>query len=510
MDRRTFVRSTAMTSALTLSSSGFPAFGAESPNGDSSRIDIHLNETDGPLPHVWEECVGSDRAAVALRQQWLSDLERCKREIGFKSVRFHGLFNDEMGVWTSGPKPNFLYIDMVFDAMIERGVRPLVELSFMPGKLSSGRNTAFFYRGNVTPPGDMANWTELIRDLGEHCVTRYGIDEVSKWAFEVWNEPNLKFFWSGTQSDYFELYRHAATALKSVNAALRVGGPSTAQAAWVGDLLDFCAKEKVPIDFASTHIYPDDPQKAVFGEDVNYPYEEVIPRALQRVKAQIKGSKFPTLPLYITEWSSQNPAFIAHTVKGTRGLAEMMSYWTFDNVFEEMGVPRAFMNNAFGLLGMRGIPRPSYHTFTLLHKLGENELKTGEGPVLATTRKDGSIAILLWNLIPQPPGQHTSMGDPTAQTGVQYTSKGTAKEFVLAVEGEHRHLKAQITRVDENSGNLGRAYEQLGSPAYPSVQQIEELKKMTTLAKPEALTLTTRGELTVKIPANGVALVELR
>jgi xylan 1,4-beta-xylosidase len=509
MNRRAFVRSAAITGATALSARNFTAFGMESPNPDATRVNINLDETAGPFPHVWEECAGSDRAVVGLRQQWLSDLERCKREIGLKSVRFHGLFDDEMGVWAAGTKPNFLYVDTVFDAMMERGVRPFVELSFMPGRLASGRNTAFFYRGNITPPTDMASWSELIRALGEHCVARYGLSEVSKWSFEVWNEPNLKFFWTGTQSDYFELYRHAVTALKSVNSGLRVGGPSSAQAGWVGDLLDFCAKENLPIDFASTHIYPDDPQKAVFGSDVNLTYEEVIPRALQKVKAQIEASKFPSVPLYITEWSSQNPAFIAHTVQGTRGLAQIMSYWTFDSVYEELGVPRSFMNNSFGLIGMRGVPRPSYHTFTLLHKLGEIQLKTGEGPLLATKRNDGSVAILVWNLVPQPPGKHTATGDPSLQTGVQYKEVGMSREFVLTFHGEHRRLKGQVTRVDDNSGSLRRAFEQIGSPAYPSVQQIEELKTRSELAVPDKVSLSASRELNLRIPPNGLALVEL-
>jgi len=144
-----------------------------------------------------------------------------------------------------------------------------------------------------------------------------------------------------------------------------------------------------------------------------------------------------------------------------------------------------------------------------LHKLGDSRWQSGDGPVLVTERTDGSIAILLWNLIPLSPGQRTSTGDPTLQTGVQYSSEGATKEFVLAFEGERRHLKGKITRVDENSGSLRRAYEQMGSPAYPSVQQIEKLKRNSEVAKPENATFTARGELTVRIPPNGVALVEL-
>jgi xylan 1,4-beta-xylosidase len=471
---------------------------------------VHVNQEHGKLSHIWEECIGSDRAAVAMRQQWLSDLEVVKRTTGIKAVRFHGLFDDEMGVWPLGAKqPNFLYVDMVFDAMLALGVKPLVELSFMPGALASGDRTIFFYRGNVTPPKEITRWGELIQTFARHCIERYGIQEVSTWKFEVWNEANLVYFWTGTQADYFELYRQSATALKSVDQRLKVGGPSTARASWVGDLLAFCSSQQVPIDFVTTHIYPDDPQKVVFGEDTHYPYEEVIGRALAKVQKEIKTSKSPDIPLYITEWSSQNPAFIAHTIKSTIGLADLMSFWTFDNVYEELGIPKSFLNTGFGLLGMRGVPRPSFYTFALLHKLGDVQLESDDGPVLATRRGDGSLAILVWNLIPRPPGLRSATGDPMLQAAGQEQRNGDPLQLTLALEGSHRHGRASITRVDETSGNLLRAYEAMGSPAYPTVEQIAELKRKSELAAPEIIPLNSHNQITVVIPPNGVALLEL-
>ncbi len=297
--------------------------------------------------------------------------------------------------------------------------------------------------------------------------------------------------------------------LKSVDNRLRVGGPSTAIAAWVGDLLEFCAKEKVPIDFASTHIYPDDTQNLVFGKDEHYAFEEVIPRALEKVKGQIKASQYPSLPLYITEWSSQNPAFIAHTVKSTIGLADILSYWTFDNVFEELGIPRTFLNKNFGLIGLRGVPRPSFHTFALLHQLGELRLATDEGPVLATRRKDGSLAVLVWNLIPQDPKQHTSMGDPLVQTGGTFAVQGEPKKFTLQVQGDHRRGRVNISRVDSEHGDFNHAYQKMGSPAYPTAQQIAELKRASALPQPEAAHLDGNGQITISIPPNGIALLTL-
>ena len=510
MNRRSFLESAILTSVYALGSKSIRSGAQSLPNQTSQPIVVRPDVESGALPHYWEECFGSDRAIVGMRQQWLSDLERTRKDAGMKSVRFHGLFDDEMGVWTRGSaSPNFLYVDTVFDAMIERGVRPLVELSFMPGELASGTRTAFFYRGNVTTPTDMSQWHELVHALASHCIDRYGKQEVRNWNFEVWNEPNLSFFWAGTQAEYFELYRQAATALKSVDGSLRVGGPATAQAAWVPEFLEFCTSKQVPVDFVSSHIYPDDSQEKVFGKGVAYPFEQVIQQALLKLKSQIKASKLPNLPLYITEWSSQNPAFIVSTIKDNIGVADMMSFWTFDNIFEENGVPRSFMNRNFGLLGTGGIPRLSFHAFTLLHRLGDVQIACDEGPVLATRKKDGSLAILVWNLIPLPPGHRSSMGDPVTQVAVQDAEGGESKQVVLKLQGGHRFSKGHITRVDENHGGSRLAYQQMGSPQYPTMQQIDELRKKSDLPQAESIAPGPRGEFVVTLPPNGIALLEL-
>lgn len=506
LNRRTFLRSASIVGASAIVSQRLFSLAQET-SANGRDINISTESQARALPHAWEECVGSDRAIVATRAQWLADLKLVKETTGIKSVRFHGLFNDEMGVWPAGKQPNFLYVDTVFDSMLDCGVRPFVELSFMPAKLASGTKTIFWYHGNTTPPSAMDQWGELVGALGKHCIDRYGVNEVASWSFEVWNEPNIGF-WAGTKAEYFELYRQSVMALKGLDKRLRVGGPSTAQAAWVADLLGYCADQQVPIDFASSHIYPDDPQKVVFGEGVKHSFEEVIPKALEKMQAEIANSQLPHTPLYITEWSSQNPAFIAHTIKSTIGLADVLSYWTFDNVFEELGIPRIFLNNNFGLLGQRGVPRPSYHTFSLLHKLGDVELSSNSDSVLATRRRDGSLAILLWNLIPRAPGQRSSMGDPFTQFGDQYGTSGVALDARVSLQGNRRFHHAQITRVDDNHGNLQRAYQQIGSPQYPTRDQIEELKQRAALPPSEKIAVH-EGKMSVSIPANGVALVEL-
>jgi xylan 1,4-beta-xylosidase len=162
MNRRTFVKSASMAGASVLASHSLASLAQEAGAAKSQNVQIWTDGVSRPLPHSWEECIGSDRAIVGTRAQWLSDLELVRKSAGIKSVRFHGLFNDEMGAWPSGNQPNFLYVDTVFDTMLDRGVKPFVELSFMPNKLASGQKSILWYHGNTTPPVNMSQWGELV------------------------------------------------------------------------------------------------------------------------------------------------------------------------------------------------------------------------------------------------------------------------------------------------------------------------------------------------------------
>jgi xylan 1,4-beta-xylosidase len=227
MNRRSFIQATA---AASMAAGSAFAQG----NSNTKSVDIDVRQGAGAFPHYWENTVGSDRTSVAFRSQWQDDLKRVRELTGMKSVRCHGLFDDPMGVVRSAGERldlSFLYISEAFDKMLDLGVRPFVERSFMPPRLASGANTIFWYRGNITPPTNMEQWNQLIGAFTAFCVKRYGISEVSQWNFECWNEPNLRFFWAGSQEQYFELYRQTALAVKSVDRRIPVGGPSTAQVA---------------------------------------------------------------------------------------------------------------------------------------------------------------------------------------------------------------------------------------------------------------------------------------
>jgi xylan 1,4-beta-xylosidase len=474
-----------------------------------AHIDLTGKTATTPFPHYWEACVGSDRAAVAMRAQWQADLAQAHREAGFKSVRFHGLFDDEMGlcrrIGPNGPELNFLYIDQIFDAMLAMGVRPFVELSFMPLPLASNNNTIFWYRGNTSPPRDMALWVQVIEGLARHLLARYGAAEVTGWRFEVWNEPNLNF-WSGTQTQYFELYAATARALKAIDPRLQVGGPATAQLMWIDDFLLYCAQHKAPVDFVSSHIYADDPQENLFGRDMHYPREMVIPRALEVAGTKIRASAFPGIPLVISEWTSQNPAFIAQTIRDCAGLCDTFSYWTFDNIFEEHAPIEGFDNTLYGLIGQSGVARPSYRAFQLLHRLGDQRLDLGRSvPAIATRRADDSIAVLAWNLITNADVSGMT-GNPMTAPGVEPILDGPARAITLALPAGTRG--AQVTQVDIANDPVSHLYTQMGRPPSPSPTQIATLRSAGLLPTPTQVSARS-GVLRIDVPANGLALIEI-
>ena len=503
IDRRTFLKS----SAFTLATGVWPALAQE----PTVSVRIDTREVTGRLPHIWEECAGSDRAAITLRESWRLDLERWRAEAGLKRVRFHGIFNDELGVYAPSilnrgkpETPNFQNIDQVYDGLLARGVSPFVELSFMPKQLASAARQFGFYGANISPPVSNDAWTGFIREFFTHLVDRYGLDTVKTWPIEVWNEPNLAFFWSGTQQQYFEFYKATAVAIKSIDAALQVGGPSTARAQWLAELADYCAQNNAPLDFFSTHVYAGDDKKVLFGDGVNYPPADVIPEAMRRARASIDASAFRDRPLWLTEWSSDSPAMITHIITACLPHCHAMSQWALSASFEELGVADYILKEGPGGWGMitQGIALPSFNTYKLLHALGSERL-AAEGPALASRRADHSTAALVWNLAEV--AQASGIPDQNHTRAVQGEAKLFEIEFVGARPGRRVHIRY----VDQERGSPLPAWRGMGSPQYLKSDQIKVLRQRAEIAPPESRDLDAARRLRIALPPEGVALLEV-
>lgn len=458
--------------------------------------------------HVWEHGVGSDHAPIALRADWQQHLRRCRRDLGFGHVRFHGLLSDDMGTLICQQEEllySFFNVDQIFDFLLSIGVRPFVELSFMPATLASGAETVFRYRANVTPPRDYDEWATLIDILVRHWIDRYGAVEVRQWLFEVWNEPNLTQFWTGGQAAYFKLYKRTVEAIKQIDGALQVGGPATAQNAWIEQFLEYCRAHGLAADFVSTHYYPTD----AFGEIGADTVTQLAhaPRDVMRDRAAEARKHAGERPLYYTEWNaSSNPrdplhdgpfaaAYALRIIMNVAPLVQGYSFWTCSDIFAENYFPSVPFHGGFGLLNLHGIPKPVYRAFELLHRTGtERLLLSGSHDTVDAwvVRGDGRVTVLVTN--------HAQPRHAIATEIVRVTLRDMSSPRRVRVE-----------RIDESNANPVKVWHEMGNPVYLTATQVDELRASSELvAEPLPYQYEDRAlSFTLTVPPHGTAAVTI-
>ncbi|MDL2353887.1 MAG: glycosyl hydrolase [Pseudomonadota bacterium] len=478
-------------------------------------IPLHadLNGRAVPLRHPWRACVGSCHAPTALRADWQAQLRQARTELGFDYVRFHGLLGDDMGTLICQSEQlvySFFNIDQIFDFLLSIGVRPIVELSFMPSTLSSGGNTVFHYRANVTPPRDYAQWGELMRRLAAHWVDRYGIEEVAQWYFEVWNEPNLEAFWTGGQAGYFALYDSTVTAIKGVDARLRVGGPATAQNAWVSEFLAFCGERALPVDFISTHYYPTDAFGEIGADTITQ--LEHAPLDVMRARAIDARAQAAGRPLLYTEWNvTSNPRDALHDTSFAAALAlriamsvddvvDAYSYWSFTDIFEENYFPSVPFHGGFGLFNLHGIKKPIYSAFAMLGALGERHY-----PLL-----QDHPTVQLW--IGDSAGDATVAHVLCINQAMPRHPIG-AEDIALRLNARpgQRARAVTLACIDDAHANPAQAWRAMGQPEYLSPAQVAALKA-AALPLPVALAFCQDGAelaLDFALAAQSVTLLRI-
>lgn len=457
-------------------------------------INVDFNKTSGALNTMFNECVGAGRANEGLRADWQQQLAYVRKECGFRYIRMHGLLTDDMAVYTEDrngkPIYNFMYVDVLFDFLHSIGMKPFVELGFMPAALASGPQTIFWWRGNVTPPKDYDKWAGLVRALTQHFTERYGANEVKTWYFEVWNEPNLTpGFWTGTQEDYFKLYKYAAQAVKSVNKDYRVGGPGTAGAAWESEMIDFCYRNNLPIDFVSTHAYG---VKQGFLDEFGHGGTVLDKNPMSvsgdvlQSRKEIAASPMPNLELHYTEWSaSYTPAdpihdsyheasYVLQKLKQVGSAANSMSYWVFTDIFEEPGPRYTPFHGGFGMLNIQGINKPVFYSYQFLNRLGNIELVNKDSASWVCRDSAGNIQVLAWDFTNTHPGDSVHNQKYYIQD-LPSKSKGKLKINMTQVPDGVYAL--EVYKVGYRSNDAYSTYLSIGKPSQLSKTQVEQIRK---------------------------------
>jgi xylan 1,4-beta-xylosidase len=467
----------------------------ENPELLERTISLDFWQTKGKFNTMFKECIGAGRANEGLRADWQQQLAYVRKECGFKYIRMHGLLVDDMGVYREdrqgNPQYNFQYIDILYDYILSIGMKPFVELGFMPAALASGDQTIFWWKGNVTPPKDYQKWADLIRNLVFHFTERYGADEVKTWYFEVWNEPNLSGFWAGSQEEYYKLYTYSVQAIKNVNEEYRVGGPATAGAAWVPEMINFCYENHVPLDFISTHSYGvkqgylDESGTAGTILDKNI---WSVSGDILNSRKQISNSSMPNLELHYTEWSSSytpfdpihdsyhQASYVLEKIKQVDNAPNSMSYWVFTDIFEEAGPRFTPFHGGFGLLNYQGINKPAFYAYAFLNKLGETELINTDSSSWACRDAEGNMQILFWDFTNTHPGDSVNNQEYYIRD-LPAMPKGSVKLRITSVpKGKY---VAEVYIIGYRVNDPYSSYLAMNRPSQLTKQQVEAIKKLS-------------------------------
>lgn len=478
--------------------------------GDAEvRLTAHVDRPAARLRRVWH-MIGSERLSQLLSEETVGGrpvaeefdlaLQRARRELGVERVRAHAILHDDLGVYREvdgNPVHDFTAIDRVYDRVLELGLRPVVELSFMPRDLARDPDaTVFAYAGHISPPRDWGRWSDLIHDLTQHLVERYGLDEVAGWGFEVWNEANLDVFWSGTRAEYLELYRRTATAVKAVDERLLVGGPASAASGWIGPFVDELLERGVPADFVSTHTYGNVPLN---------------------VREYLDERGLPDIEVWWTEWGitpthffevtdgAFGAPFVLHGMKAAQASADWLAYWVVSDHFEELGRPPSLLHGGFGLLTVGNLRKPRWWALALAEQLSDQlvtvELE-GDGAssmVDAWVSRDrgGQIDVVAWN----------GTLDQSKRAGAAILDR----RLVVHLEGlEASTYDVRVARVDTEHSNLAARWD--GATTWPEPHEWESLADEDRLDEAQLDSLRPNAgvaRLDLDLPMPGVVRVRL-
>jgi xylan 1,4-beta-xylosidase len=495
--------------------------------GHVRRVDVDLRTAVAPVDRFFDLSVGSDYPGTLIRPDSQAQLKVVTDELGFRYLRFHAIFHDVLGtvrIENGKTVYNWTKIDELYDDLLARHIKPFVELGFTPLALATSKNSIFYWKGNTSHP-DPAGWRELVTAFTQHIEQRYGRDEVRSWYFEVWNEPNLSGFWEGgDQKAYFELYDATSRAIKAIDPALRVGGPSTAGANWVPEFLAHVKESGAAVDFVSTHTYGVDGgflDENGKSDTKLSPSPDAIVGDVRRVRQEIAASAFPNLPLYFTEWSTSytprdavhdsyiSAPYILAKLKACEGLLQGMSYWTFTDLFEEPGPPPTPFHGGFGLLNREGIRKPAFFAYKYLHALQGNVLPTTDGQAMIATDA-GKITAVLWDF--EQPEQKVS--NRPFYTKIVTAHPAAPIQLRIAHLSPGAAYKVEVHRTGFHANDAYSAYLEMGSPKSLTQEQLNHLQALTRdlPEKNDRVRAGKDGTLLVDVPmkSNDIVLVSVQ
>ncbi len=486
------------------------------------------NDPGTPFRHTWEGLGNIDQFRWFVRADTQEQLALAHEEIGLRHVRAVGMFDDELRTYSVPPTawrdkerqhaPNWQIVDQCIRRMLDSGVNPMFTTSFCPSALASGPTTVFTTKGRTSPPKDDAAWSALVRDGVEHAIRMWGRDVVRGWYFEVWNEPNLggkdatNGFFGGDFTDFCRLWDITWRAIKSVDPALRVGGPSAARAEWVAELLEHARKAGTPPDYIITHCYNNDSDAQPLSP-FDGPQEDRASKSPNFFNGVVRGTRSLLDQLgfrgeiHWNEWgrswhptdpqreSALEAAFIARAMAQVSQDGDYFAYWCLSDIYDQVGYNASAFCGHYGMLNLHGLRKPSWQTHRLLRRLGTTRVPVagGDGFTDAIATSDGGRRILVY-------AHPTTFADPLA-TGT------------VSIRMDREPRQPSLWRIDRRDNNIITRWQELGSPAYLDRTALADLRDHNGLhTSPNAVTVTRDADgwlATFSLENPGVALLEI-
>jgi xylan 1,4-beta-xylosidase len=543
-----------------------PASWTQQQASEAVSIRVHANQSDGSIRPIWNY-FGYDEPNYT----YAANGEKLLREFAALSsepayIRVHNILTSGDGspalkwgstnAYTEDAAGNAVYswtiVDRIFDTFRETGVKPLVEIGFMPEALSTHpepyRHTfpkGTVFTGWAYPPKDYAKWSELVFQFARHLRERYGDAEVKTWMWEVWNEPDIEY-WKGTPEEFFKLYDVSSEAVLRALPGARIGGPdSTGPASpkaveFLRQFLEHCAhrqnyatgKTGSRLDFISFHPKGSPKWQADH-------VQMGIARQLQAIEQGFKiVASFPewkNTPIVLGESdpegcaacsAEQNPqnayrngplyaSYTAEVLSNIYALAvrEHVNFlaavnWSFE--FEDQPYFAGYREMA-----SNGIDKPVLNTFRMFGMLGNDRVKVSSSGALASdamikdgvraqpdvnaiaTRKNNEVDILVWN--------YHDDDLPSSGAPIDLSVEELPSAVVRALT-EH-------FRIDATHSNAFAAWKEMGSPQQPSVaqyQQLESAGQLELLGSPSWVAIDHgTAHLRFPLPRQGLSFLRI-
>lgn len=406
-----------------------PTMHVQRPDSVEAEISYHAGKNELKHSRNWQSMLNIGWAKDALLEPIQKQLMRLQSQIPHKYLRFHGIFDEEMRIFSDKEDGmyNFRYIDMVFDFILNIGLLPYVELGFLPKKMAEGYEQQFAGRCYVGIPHNMQKWNELVAEFIQHCIIRYGRSCVREWKFTVM-DGLYEYYRVFTMEEYAEFFCNNYRLIKQFDEEIAVGGPGhdldllvSSRRGELDKFLSICKKNHCVPDFICFqyfHSRYNDAEKTErvtidrFETHQNMPVQlDENPNSMQlrlnELEQALRENDISDVPLVLQAWNATlwqhdltsdtcyKAAFLAKNILENQSRLEMMGYWTASDLFDDHDPEHALYYGGYGLFTYTGIPKAGYYALDLLAQLDGTIAAQGRGYYV--TRTEEEIQILLYH-----------------------------------------------------------------------------------------------------------------